>query len=361
MEHPIKKVISSNHIIDLLRNISTKCLAIKPDDQFIRLTLNNRVLTEMQANIYRRDPSMSSTTDAELFTMKRASVFGWAGLKTSLNFFRWTRKTSMLELCKQALIAAESKSLLVTLSAMRSILEITGNCCLLRRDLERFTDPIDNILEKMNWLNGIDEIIDSRIAGMRSDYSKILANGLRSSKKTSYKSGEFEVNLEAKDLLNGVDLLAESVKGARAAYDFFSEFAHPNLASSLINYDQTSVRYAIDEIIFYSVQYEQNKFGDAFLENFGAVLIEGIEIISECIDEMVKIDDYLNHKADEVALVAKRVIRDTIKKDPFAFDAHESCPCYSRKNIQNCCGKLINTSKFGNWPMVRANNAGLMH
>jgi hypothetical protein len=361
MEQPIKKIITSNYIIDLLRNISSKCLAIKPDDQFVRLTLNNRLITEMQSNIYRRDPSMSSTPPAELFVMKRASVFGWAGLKASLNFFRWTRKTSMLELCKQASIAAESNSLLVTLCALRSILEITGNCCLLRRDLERFTDPIDNILEKMNWLNGVDGIIDSRIAGMRSNYSKILTNGLRSSKKISYKPGELEVNLEAKDLLNGVDLLAESVRGARAAYDFFSEFAHPNLASSLINYDQTSVRFNIDEIIFYSVQYEQNKFGDAFLENFGSVLIEGIEIISECIDEMVKIDEYLNRKADEVAIVAKRVIRDTIKKDPFAFDAHELCPCYSSKNIQYCCGKLINKSKFGNWPMVRANNAGVLH
>jgi hypothetical protein len=361
MKHPIKKAISSNHIIDLLRNTSTKCLAIKPDDQFVRLTLNNRLLTEMQSNIYSRDPSGRSTTAEELFTIKRASVFGWAGLKVSLNFFRWTRKTSMLELCKQASIAAESNSLLVTLSALRLILEITGNCCLLRRDLERFTDPVDDILEKMNWLNGIDGIIDSRIAGMRSNYSKILSDGLRSSKKISYKPGEFEVNLEAKDLLNGVDLLAEGVKGARAAYDFFSEFAHPNLASSLINYDQTSVRFNINKIIFYSVQYEQNKFGDAFLENFGAVLIEGIEIISECIDEMVKIDEYLNHKADEVALVAKKVIRETIKKDPFAFDAHESCPCYSSKNIQNCCGRLINKSKFGNWPMIRANNAGLLH
>jgi len=353
MENIKIKAISSAQIIELLRALSLKALDIESEDKFIRFTLNNKLLTQMQGNLIRRDPSAGSATFAELLAIKRATVYGWAGLKTSLNFFRWTRKVAIIELTKQALLAAESNSILVTLSAMRLILEIIGNTCLLKRDFDKFAFPIDDISEKMIWLNGFDSLIDGRVAGVRSNYFKILTDGLRAAKKISYKPGDFESNLEAKDLLNGVDLLAESVKGARNAYEFFSEFAHPNLASAMTNYDQTSVRYSIDEIIFYSVHYQKDKMGDNFLENFGSVLIEGIEILSECIDEMVRLDVCLKGKADEAALVAKGVIREMVKKDPLAFDSMETCPCYSGKNIKNCCGKLIKPSKFGNWPFFR--------
>lgn len=356
-----KNSILANELVNLLSNVASKALLLNPEDQFVRFTINHRLLTELQVKIHQREQSIDRVTQDELFVLKRASIFVWAGLKASLNFYRWTRKTSIIELSRQGFIAAKSNSLLVALSSMRSILEITGNASLLKRDLEKFEDPIDNLEEKTKWLNNFDGLIDSRISGVRSNYSKILSGGLRNAKKIAYKPGEFEANLEAKDLLNGVDLLAERVKGARAAYDFFSEFAHPNLASSLVSYDQTSVRYSINEIIFYSVQYQQNKLGDTFLDNFGLVLVEAIEIISECLDEMLKIDEFLMQRADEVALVAKRVIRDMVKRDPFAFDAHESCPCYSGKNIQNCCGRLINVSKFGHWPMLKKSNDSRLH
>lgn len=339
-------------IINNLEKLSAQATRSNHGREFLRLTLNYRVLTKLQADIYKRDAAIERVTDAELLMLKRASVFNWSALQSSIDFFRWSRNSSVQELSSQAVIAARGNSLLIALMALRSILEVSGNAILLKNDLEQLVDLKDEAVARMDWLNEVESLVDGRIAGVRVDYSAVTTKGLRASGKVSYKPGDFEADQTAKDLLKGVDALDKKIKGARAAYEFFSEFAHPNLASVWTHYDRQEMKIKILDIHCYAVHHVQNKVGAAFLETFGPVLAEAIEIASECIDELLRIDLYLKTKGEEVAKYAKQSIREIIKRDPHAFDRRETCPCNSGKNIQQCCGKLISTSKFGKWSVA---------
>jgi uncharacterized protein YecA (UPF0149 family) len=86
------------------------------------------------------------------------------------------------------------------------------------------------------------------------------------------------------------------------------------------------------------------------------LIIEGIEIVEQAVSELLLIDKYLEEKAREVSKIASKCTREVIKKDPKSFDRRENCPCNSGKNIQYCCGKLIQQSKFGNWSTFKSLN-----
>lgn len=339
--------VSFETIIDSLGNLADLASKGFHECEFQRLTLNHRILAKLQADINKRDPSLENVSDTELLMIKRGTVFGWSALQSSIDFFRWSRNCAVIELSSQAFLAAKENSLLMTLLALRSILEITGNVILLKKDLEQLADPKDEGNANSVWLNEVESLIDGRMAGMRVDYHTITTKGLRSSNKFSYKPSDWEADLTAKDLLKGIDALEKRVKGARAAYEFFSEFAHPNLASVWTNYDRQELKYKFMDVNCYVVHHTHKKVGSVFLETFGAALAEGIEIVSECFDELRCIDLYLKTKGENVARNARKSIRKIIKHDPLIFDRRELCPCNSGKNIQQCCGRLIGKSKFG--------------
>ena len=89
------------------------------------------------------------------------------------------------------------------------------------------------------------------------------------------------------------------------------------------------------------------RLGKMFLEQFGSLVIEGIEIVGECVDDFQRIDHELKIEGEAMAKHAKKAIRTIIKHEPAIFDSREKCPCNSGINIQQCCGKLIKRSRFG--------------
>lgn len=109
------------------------------------------------------------------------------------------------------------------------------------------------------------------------------------------------------------------------------------------------MKIRVVDIHGYAVHHQRRHVGAAFLDTFGSVVSEGIEIAVECVDELLRIDLVLKAEGEVVARHAKRAIREIIKRDPAAFDCRELCPCNSGKNYQHCCGKLIKLSKFGSW------------
>ena len=231
--------------------------------------------------------------------------------------------------------------------ALRSILEVAGSAVLLDKDFQQLAQPKDEKVSRTEWLSEVESLVDGRLVGVRVDYSALTKTGLRGSGKLSYKPSDLYADQTAKDLLKGVDVLDRRVKGARAAYEFFSEFAHPNLASVWTGYDRVELKIQIFDIHGYAVHHEQKRVGAAFIEMFGSVLVEGIEIVAECLEELLRVALYLKTKSEEVATQVRKAIREYIKANPIAFDFREKCPCNSRRNIQQCCGKLIKTSKFG--------------
>lgn len=341
--------VSFANLIEALSDLEAQALKMRPKDVFERFAMNNSVFAKLESKVFRSEQIDQGTSDLDLLILKRGFIYGWSSIRSNLEFFVWSRKTSIVDLTRQAVVSIKGSSLLVTCMALRAILESIGNACLLRRDLQQYPEPESDALKRMHWLNGFDGLIDVRLKGMRIDYSAILKNGLRSSKKSSYKPGVDEADWEAKDLLTGVDVLTKTVKGARATYEFLSEFTHPNIASVYTNYDQAIMKAQFGSINCYSALHNKSKIGDVFMENFGPILFEGIDIISESIRELQLADDYFTKKADEVAIIAQKSIRDMVKKNPQLFDKRENCPCSSGKNIQYCCGRLINSSKFGNF------------
>jgi hypothetical protein len=338
-------------ILANFEKLANRAKASSHGPNFQRLTLNHRVLAELQADLYRRGAVQGGVSDPELLMLKRGWVFNWASLQSSTDFFRWSRASAAQELADRAHQAAEANSLLVAIMALRSILEVSGNAVLLERDLKQLAEPEEADLARMDWLSAVEALLDGRIAGVRVDYSTLTRQGLRGSKKFSYQAGEF-ADHEAKDLLKGVDVLDKRVKGARAAYEFFSEFAHPNLASVWTHYDRTEVRIRVLDIHGYAAHHQRGKVGEVFLETFGSLLAEGIEITEECVGELLRVDLALKAEGERIAKHAKKAIREVVRRDPSAFDAREPCPCNSGRNIQQCCGKLIKPSKFGKWTTV---------
>lgn len=340
---------SFSAIVENLEKLARRAQNPNHGQHFQRLTLNHRILAKLQADIYKRNDSLQDVSDSEFLMLKRGMIFNWSSLQSSIDFFRWSRASTIEELATQAHQSAKDKSLHVAIMALRSILEVSGNAALLERDLQQHAEPKDENVGRMEWLSEFESLVDGRLAGMRVDYSALMKKGLRGTGKFSYKPREFEADQTAKDLLNGVDELDKRVKGARVAYDFFSEFAHPNLASVWTHYDRREMKIKVMDIHGYAVHHQRRHVGAVFLDEFGPVVAEGIEIAGECVDELLRIDLVLKKQGGSIARHAKKAIREIIKLDPSAFDSRELCPCNSGKNIQQCCGKLIKVSKFRKW------------
>lgn len=322
--------------------------------------MNHRAITKLQNDIFGRDAD--SITSLELLILKRSQIFKWAAARNSLDFIRWARCVAVCELADQALLAARGNSLLLAIMALRSILEISGNAALLEKDVNELGKPIDDSFATMEWLNEFEAIVDTRASGMKVNYHYLVSEGLRESAgKVSYKPGNGEADMTAKDLLKGVDVLNKKIKGARSAYDFFCEFAHPNLASTMMHYDHIDFLLSVMDVHGYSAIHTQRKVGDEFLAAFGLVVSEGIDIVTDCVGELYNIDLLLGAKGVDVAMYARKSIRDAIKHDPRSFDFREMCPCYSGKSIQKCCGRFIKISKFGNFMKSYSANPVAIH
>jgi hypothetical protein len=348
--------VSYSEIIENFARLANRMPHSKLKEHYTRLALNNRILTEIMGKIYTqdpstftRDPSSIKISDSEFLMLKRGEILRHSAIRYSIDFFSWCRITSAEELASQAHQAATDNSLLMAVMALRSILEISGNAALLEKDLQGIPEPKDELsLTLAYWLNEIEETVDVRLAGTRVDYEFLTKNSLRNAKKQiTYTPEEFEADRTARDLLKGVDLLDKRVKGARAAYEFFSEFAHPNLASAWTNYDRAEIKIQILDVHGYEAHHRRRHVGTVFLDMFGSVLLEGIEIVIECMDELLRISLALEKVAEITGVRAQKVIRGHIRKDTAMFDSRENCPCNQGKNILQCCGKLINRSKFG--------------
>jgi hypothetical protein len=349
MVNNVSDSISFSMIVGSLENLARRAQNPNHGQHFQRLTLNHRILAKIQAEIYQRKGYFRDVSDSELLMLKRGMVFNWSSLQSSIDFFRWSRASAVEELAIQAHQSAKDKSLLVAIMSLRSILEVSGNAVLLERDLIQLAEPMAENVARMDWLGAFESLVDGRLAGVRMDYSALTKYGLRGNQRISYKPGLFEADQTAKDLLKGVDILDKRIKGVRNAYEFFSEFSHPNLASVLMNYDRTDLKVKVLDIIGYTAHHQRRHVGATFLDTFGSVVAEGIEIAGECVDELLRIDCILKIKGEAVARYAKKAIREIIKNDPAVFDSKEFCPCNSERNIQQCCGKLIKASKFGKW------------
>lgn len=341
--------ISFSRIVENLEKLAKRAKNSNHGQHFQRLALNHRILAKLQVDRYQREMSLQHISDAELLMIERGTVFNLSSLQSSIDFFRWSRVSTVQELTDHAHWAAKNNSLLMAMMALRSILEVSGNVILLETDIRQLNEPKNENIARMEWLGAFEYLVDGRLMGRRVDYSLLIRNGLRGPRKFAYKPGAMEADQTAKDLLNGVDALDKRIKGARAAYEFFSEFAHPNLASVWIHYDRTETKIKVLDIHGYAVHHQQRKVGGYFMDTFGSVVSEGIEIVSECIDELLRMDLVLETNGENMARHAKKAIREIVKHNPSAFDSREMCPCSSGKNIQQCCGKLIKASKFGKW------------
>lgn len=303
-------------IIKNLEKLATLAKNSNHGRDFQWLTMNHRILAMLQVDIHRRGASSENVTDAEFLMLKRGTVWSWSTLQSSIDFFRWSRNTTIQELTDNALLAAKENSLLVALMALRSILEVSGNTILLQQDLQKLEHPKEESDARGKWLNEFESLVDGRLAGVRVDYSALTKKGLRQSGKLSYKPGDFEADQTAKDLLKGVDALDRRVKGARATYEFFSEFAHPNLASVMTHRDRTEAKLEVLKIHGYAVHYQQKRVGTAFLEEFGSVVAEGFGIVAECLLQLLDVDLFLKTKGEEVAEQARKAIREIVRHDP---------------------------------------------
>jgi hypothetical protein len=339
--------IGSAEIVASLKRLNLAAESPRPSHQFDRISLNHAVLTTLAGSLSRSDDDLSTLPFETRLLLTRGALASNSIVATNIRFLVWCRRCATAEHATQALSAFQGGSLITSATAIRSILELVGNTALLEKKIGLLSEGGEDENALIEWIHNVEDVVDESLLGVRIDYRTLADRGLRSNKKNAYKPLAHEKSLEAKDLLNGVDHLGKVVLGARNAYDFLSEFTHPNLISVWTHYDVITPNMSIGDLHMYSVRHQAGSVGEEFLKQFGPILIEAIDIAIDSINHLQKISVDLNERANMLDAKVRRVIRKAIKKNPQFFNRTESCPCHSGKVIRYCCGKLVNERKFG--------------
>lgn len=256
-----------------------------------------------------------------------------------LRIFRWEKGSAILDLSRSLQATLVSDKPLSFFVLIRPILEQVAATAICTAELTDLLDaPANDPEGKHKSIVEADVIVSRRGKGTRIDWQNYLTKSLRAGKKKSYKPDPDSVDLTATDLMNTIDRLDKRIKGARKAYEFASEFAHPNIGSHLLFVASTEEAYLADGVKLWTRYYTRDT-PEYALAGLRGQFLELLEIVSEAID--LAQEDFAAMRRHELKLKkrVKEVIRICIKRNPFLFHLDEPCPCFSGSSFGTCCGK----------------------
>ncbi|MEP7316070.1 MAG: hypothetical protein ABI667_05190, partial [Sphingomicrobium sp.] len=145
-----------------------------------------------------------------------------------LHAFRWTKRKAIAECLGALKFSLGHGELLPALVLARVIIEHIGVYALFDHDSSRIVRESDSPKDRGDWVLEVRAALIPRLMGTRIDLADYFVNGLKGKSRKGYEAKEGYFDQEAKDLLKGVDRLDKTVKGIRNAYEFLSEYGHPN-------------------------------------------------------------------------------------------------------------------------------------
>lgn len=253
------------------------------------------------------------------------------------NSFIWVKANAVQKMSLSIVNALASQNdILLAINTGRSLLEQIGSLSLAEKSISAFFEAIQLDNKEEDWLFGFEDEIRKWTHGTRINWEDYYQKGLRNGSRGSYDSNKGHFGVEAEGLMQGVDLLAKKVKGARKAYEFASEFVHPNhgiFAISLSDYEYSK---RDDGLILWKRLYSSHH-SLAGQNNLKPLLAEYFEICSEAIQRSTQLLIALRSHSSTVKVQSRKSVKQILKAQPDAFVEDDLCPCFSGKVLRNCC------------------------
>jgi hypothetical protein len=253
----------------------------------------------------------------------------------------WTKRAVIVDLLISLQTALSGVNIISAITLVRPILEHVAAVSIAAHEILSLFDKTDLATkDKSDKIIRLCEIISKRGKGTRVDWETYLTKSLRTGKKKSYKAEPGTVDLTALDLMNSIDHLDKKIKGARKAYEFASEFAHPNVGSHFIYAKSASYATLSDGIRIW----DRISCRDCPENGIGELrerLIEMLQISLESIEVLKENVKNLENTRKIVIKWTKEVVRNGISNHPLIFNLKEPCPCFSGMEFGSCCGKKV--------------------
>jgi hypothetical protein len=282
-------------------------------------------------------------TKAEQFSTldmnkRRIIIYNWAQEYHKLKTYNYARKAICLRLLDGVSIGMNMKNLLIALPSMRCIIEHIGQMHLLMLNLQGILDQGGNLNLPALWTRYAEEIT-KRTYATRIDWIKLRTADFKIDKAKSfeYRKSEYFADMEAADLLKGVDKLEKRVKGARLAYDVLCEFTHPNYG--IIFAVTERMKPEKDEN---GIDWQKRTIG---LGSPGYMTSVAKQILIDTFLVFADLFSLLKSLSLETEAIEKRtlkhiqaIMRETLKVERNLFGRNDSCPCGSGIKVKRCCG-----------------------
>lgn len=258
-----------------------------------------------------------------------------------LNTFIYTKRAAIKDLGTSLQNAVAGLNVISSIVLVRAILEQVAAASVATKEINKIFDFNElTVNEKSERIILLCEIVSKRGKGTRIDWKAYLSKSLREGKKKSYKVEDGAVDLTASDLMNNVDILNKSVKGARKAYEFASEFAHPNIGAHFLYVQSASSKVLADDIRIWE-RISARDFPKDGIDALEERIVELFEIAVEAISHLNILIDQLEAKQKTIKTWVKDIIKKGIDNQPLIFNLKEPCPCFSGQEFGKCCGKKL--------------------
>lgn len=261
-----------------------------------------------------------------------------------LHAFRWTKKKAIAECLGSIKHSLVHQSLLPALVLARTILEQIGMYALFHRDVSRLTPVDESPNAGGDWVLDVQLTLIPRAMGTRIDWADYLSNGLKGKGRKSYRAKEGHFDQEAKDLLNGIDLLDKSVRGVRNAYEFLSEYGHPNYPSYQLGVVSGALTpHRLGFRMLHKV-YAGDRAPRLAVEEQRLLLRDVWELLATTLDHFLDLDKKFSDIQEEVGKRTRSWVRKKIRQQGATaaiFHTADPCPCLSGKIVGGCCGKGV--------------------
>ena len=226
--------------------------------------------------------------------------------------------------------------ILLAINTGRSLLEQIGSLSLAEKSISSFFNTIKPKNSDEDWLFDFEGEIRKWMHGTRINWEDYISKGLRKGSPESFDSEKGHFGVEAEGLMQGVDLLAKRVKGARKAYEFASEFVHPNHGIFAISLGNCTRSEQGGGLILWERLYSSSH-SVAGQKGLEPLITEYFEICSEAIQISAKLFTALRAYNSTVKVQSRKSVKEILKAQPEAFSVEELCPCLSGKTLRNCC------------------------
>jgi hypothetical protein len=258
-----------------------------------------------------------------------------------LHAFRWTKKKAIAECLGSIKYALEHESLLPALVLTRTILEHIGTYTLFHRDVSSLTPANESPNAGGDWVLDVQYALGHRSMGTRIDWADYFGNGLKGKRRKKYEAKEGYFDHEAETLLKGIDLMDKPVRGVRNAYEFLSEFGHPNYPSYQLGVISTEIKRHRHGFRMLRKVYAGDRAPRVVVEELRFLLRDVWELLVASLEHFLELDKKFADVEKEVVKKTRSWVRKTLQLQHTVFRDADPCPCLSGKIVGCCCGRGV--------------------